>query len=170
MNEKEWLEKSLISYFIKAINNMHNTNYSITIHRDRPDFIIGDTLQNKNFGVEITHLFYDEEEAKELLGHVPMINSKVENIEHYINILNKLLNKKAHKAKAYDHSHELVLLVGITSPLFTWGDFENSREYIVIPQNDFSIICLVFFNEEHQNWEDLMFIKQECPICDINIV
>ncbi len=164
MNEKEWLEESLINYFIEAMNNMHNSNYSVIVHRDRPDFIVEDKQQSTKFGVEITHLYYDNEEAKELLGHEHMTYSKVENIEHYINILNKLLHKKVHKVEGYDQSFNLILLVGVTSPLFTRNDFENSREDIIVPENKFSVICLVFFNELNQNWEDLMFIKQVCPV------
>lgn len=170
MNEKEWLEESLIDYFIQAMNNMHKSNYQVVIHRDRPDFIIVEKFQNKKFGVEVTHLFYDPEEAKQLLGHQHLLDSKVENIEHYINILNKLLAKKTEKANGYDQSYDLVLLVGITSPLFTRDDFENSREDIIIPQSKFAIICLVFFNELNQNWEDLMFIKQVCPLCNSSSV
>lgn len=165
MNEKEWLEESLINYFIEAMNNMHNSNYSVIVHRDRPDFIVEDKQQSKKFGVEITHLYYDKEEAKELLGHEHMTDSKVENIEHYIDILNKLLHKKAQKVEGYDQSFNLILLVGVTSPLFTRDDFENSREDIIVPENKFSVICLVFFNELNQDWEDLMFIKQVCPVC-----
>lgn len=165
MNEKEWLEQSLINHFIEAMNNMHSSSYSVIVHRDRPDFLIKEMHQNKIFGVETTNLYYDQEEAKEILGHAHMVNSKVETIEHYINILNHLLCKKTEKAKGYDQNHELILLVGVTSPLFTRHDFENSKEDISIPENKYTIICLVFFNDLNQSWEDLMFIKYACPIC-----
>ena len=162
MDEKHWLERSLIDYFIDAMNKMHSANFSVIIHRDRPDFIIEDKIQDKKFGVEITHLFYDKDEAKDLLGHDSTLSSKVENIEHYIHILNLILTKKAEKAKGYLHDFDLVLLVGITSTLFNRDDFEVAQEDILVPENQFSTICLVFFNELNQNWEDLMFIKHEC--------
>ncbi len=164
MNEKLWLEESLINYFIKAMNNMHNSCYAVVTHMDRPDFIIKDTLKNKKFGVEVTNLYYDSDEAKELLGHEHAPFYKVENIEHYIYILNELLEKKAQKANGYYQKYDLILLVGITSPLFTRNDFENARDEIIIPESKFAVICLVFFNELNQDWEDLMFIKLECPV------
>lgn len=170
MNEKLWLEESLINYFIEAMNKIHGSSLKVVIHRDRPDFIIEDTQLDKKFGVEVTNLYYDTEEAKELLGREHNSISKVENIEHYIYILNRLLSKKSEKAGGYDQNHNLILLIGVTSPLFNRDDFENSRDEILIPENKFSVICLVFFNELNQNWEDLMFIKQECMVCGPNLL
>lgn len=159
MNEKQWLEKSLINYFMQAMNSMHNCCYMVVSHRDRPDFIIKENLSNKKFGVEVTHLYYDSEEAKELFGRGHLSIPKIETIEHYICILNKLLNKKFEKANGYYQSYDLILLIGITSSLFDRNDFENSREDIIISESKYSHICLVFFNELNQNWEDLMFLK-----------
>lgn len=161
MDEKHWLENRLMDYFIEAMNKMHGVNFSIVLHRDRPDFIIKDETHSTNFGVEITHLFYDQDEAKDLMCHDNFSYSKVENIEHYIHILNLILAKKAEKAKGYLQDYELILLVGVTSALFNRDDFEMAQENILVPENQFSTICLVFFNQLNQNWEDLMFLKQE---------
>lgn len=160
MNEKSWLEESLIHYFIDSINKMHGSNYCVTVRRERPDFVIADKSQNKKFGVEVTNLYYDNEDAREIFGRGTIDNSKVEHIEHYVYILNKLLAKKSHKAKGYDPRLNLMLVIGITSMLFDRKDFESSIPDIIIPDNRFSVICLVFFNELNKNWEDLMFIKQ----------
>lgn len=169
MNEKQWLEESLINYFTSVINTIFNFSFFVVTHRDRPDFIIKEPYRNKIFGVEVTNLYYDEEDAKEILGRGNINHPKIETIEHYIYMLNKLLEKKSRKAEGYDQNHELILLIGITSQLFTREDFENSREDIIIPQNRYSIICLVFFNESNQNWEDLMFIKHESSIFNFDI-
>lgn len=164
MNEKLWVEESLMNYFIDSMNKMHGLCYSIAVHKDRPDFIIEETKQNKIFGVEVTNLYYDNEDARELYGRGNMVNSKVENIEHYIYTLNQILCKKTVKAKGYDPNLDLILLIGITSLLFDRDDFENSIPDIFIPDNKFSVICLVFFNSYNKNWEDLMFIKQASPL------
>jgi len=163
MTEKQWLEKSLMDYFIDSMNKMHGLYYSIVAHKDRPDFIVKEKKQNKKFGVEVTNLYYDSEDAREIFGRGIMTNSKVENIEHYVFILNQLLDKKAHKSKGYDPNLDLILLIGVTSMLFDRNDFENSIPDIFIPESKFSIICLVFFNNFNKNWEDLMFIKHEAP-------
>lgn len=170
MNEKLWLEKSLMDYFIDSMNKMHGLNYSIVTHTDRPDFIIKETNHMKKFGVEVTNLYYDPEDAREIFGRGMMTTSKVESIEHYVYILNQLLCKKAQKSKGYDPSLELILLIGITSMLFDRDDFENSIPDIFIPDSKFSMICLVFFNSLNKNWEDLMFIKQASPILNSNII
>jgi len=163
MNEKLWLEESLMDYFIDSMNKMHGLSYSIVAHKDRPDFIIREKNQNKKFGVEVTNLYYDQEDAREIFGRGIITNSKVENIEHYVYILNQLLCKKAQKSKGYDPNLDLILLIGITSMLFDRNDFENSISDILLPESKFSIICLVFFNTLNKNWEDLMFIKHEAP-------
>lgn len=167
MTEKEWLESSLINYFIEALNNMHSLSCEVIVHRDRPDFIIEEKQNKLRYGVEVTHLFYDQEDAKDLLGHQSLNNSKFETIEHYINILNKLILQKSFKFSGYDHSHDLILLIGVTSPLFNRHDFEISREDIFIPSNNYSSICLVFSNDINKRWEDLMFLKQECKLFNL---
>ena len=68
MNEKEALEEAACLYFIDAYNKEHGTYFEIKEHRDKPDFLAGDHSTSETMGVEVTHLYYDSEEAKTLLG------------------------------------------------------------------------------------------------------
>ena len=70
MGEKEDLELAACIYFINRYNQEHNTNLELVKHTDKPDFILSDAVTGERVGVEVTHLYYDENEAKMILGRM----------------------------------------------------------------------------------------------------
>lgn len=96
MNEKEALEEAACLYFIDSYNKAHGTHFEIKEHKDKPDFLVEDSSTSETMGVEVTHLYYDSEEAKMLLGRLSL-HLRPDNKKNFYALadrLNDLLEKK----------------------------------------------------------------------------
>ena len=71
MNEKQNLELAACTYFIDSYNTIHRTSFQLIAHQDKPDCLLQDVVTGEQVGVEVTHLYYDTEEAKMVLGRLP---------------------------------------------------------------------------------------------------
>jgi len=159
MDEKRALEQAAAEEFVEAINRITGSRFQIIRHHDKPDIVIADSLTGRTIGVEVTHLFYDEEEARLLLGRpvdsVPAF--KIETMEEFTDRLNELLAQKAEKSDGYEFSGELGLLVRVVSPMFTKADFDRYERLIRVPDNDYHHIWLLFCDFDREKWD---IIKQ----------
>ncbi len=158
-DEKWLLEQNAAEFFVKALNDKLGTSYVVVLHGDRPDIVIEDINTHHRLGVEVTHLFYDAEEARMLLGRSDPRYKEAENMESYIHRLNHLLAQKAEKAKGYTNYGELALLVRVASPVFGLEDFNNYQILIQVPQCQYKYIWLLFYNFADKKWNLLKSIK-----------
>lgn len=159
LDEKWLLEQAAAENFVSTINNMYSTSYEILKHTDKPDILIGDQATGDKIGVEITHLFYDDEEAKTLLGKSPEIHNGLESAISLIGNLNRLLEQKAKKARGYDHNYQLALLVRVVSPVFDKKYFDRYESYIKVPDSDYRHIWLLFFDSENRGWNSIKTLQ-----------
>ncbi|WP_068962731.1 hypothetical protein [Desulfosporosinus sp. BG] len=151
-DEKWLLEESAAQALVQTLNTQQETSYEIVEHADRPDIVIENQLDGRRLGVEVTHLFYDSEEARLIFGRSHEHDHPPEYIEQYIGRLNALLQQKSEKAKGYSHEYPLALLIRVVSPLFHMYNFKTYASRIVVPPSDFQIIWLLFYDFLERRW------------------
>lgn len=152
LDEKWLLEESAALSLIETLNLEQGASFQIVSHSDRPDIVIEEQQTGQRIGVEVTHLFYDAEEARILLGRAKMTNHPPEYIEEYVKRLNALLKQKAEKVKGYNHQYPLALLIRIVSPVFHTHDFDAYADRIIVPPSDFIYIWLLFYDVFDHRW------------------
>ncbi|MDQ7096189.1 hypothetical protein REC12_21570 [Desulfosporosinus sp. PR] len=152
LDEKWLMEESAAQALVQLLNNQQGKRCRILKHADRPDIVIEDQQDGSRLGVEVTHLFYDSEEARSVLGRSHVQSHPPEYIEEYIRRLNILLQQKSEKAKGYSHQDPLALLIRVVSPIFHMLDFEAYAWKIVVPPSDFEIIWLLFYDFQVRDW------------------
>ena len=152
LDEKWLIEESAALALVEILNLQQGMKYVIFEHTDRPDIVIENQLDGTRLGVEITHLFYDSDEARSILGRSHERAHPPEYIEEYISRLNALLQQKSEKAKGYNHEYPLALLIRVVSPLFHMLNFKTFEARIVVPSSDFKIIWLLFYDFLERRW------------------
>lgn len=155
LDEKWIIEESAAQALVEILNSQKGKHYKIVTHDDKPDIVIENQADGTRLGVEVTHLFYDSEEARYVFGrsheevdHPP----DSEYIEGYVRRLNALLQQKSEKAKGYNHQYPLALLIRVVSPLFHICNFQVYASSIVVPPSDFEIIWLLFYDFVERRW------------------
>lgn len=149
--EKRLLEKHSVTAFTRKLEEDGRILKYIR-HRDMPDTVVSDVHGNE-IGVEVTYIFYDEDEARILLGKEPRNRTHRHQEAEIIDILNERLEKKAQKAAGYDFSGKLILLIHSPSPLAEEDTFEKFKKSIVIPESRYSEIWLIVEEEEKDDQE-----------------
>lgn len=154
LDEKWLIEESAALALVEILNIQQGKNYEIYMHGDRPDIVLENQTDGTRLGVEVTHLFYDSEEARIVFGrsreqsHPPA----PEYIVGYVRRLNALLQQKSEKAKGYNHEYPLALLIRVVSPVFHMCNFNAYKSSIVVPPSDFQIIWLLFYDFVERRW------------------
>lgn len=158
-SDKEGLEESAVKYFLEA----YPRKLRILEHSDKPDFILLDEDGQSKIGVEITHLYFDKNEAKMLLGRTREVEHGVMKAIDLINELNKLLEQKCNKIVAYKKHQSLFLVIRVTSPIFDITTFDAYENSIICPENNYDEIWLLLDdNDKNTRWTEL---KAICPKC-----
>lgn len=150
--EKWLLEEGAAFDLVEALNLEYGFSFVIVEHEDRPDIVIEDQSSGMRIGVEVTHLFYDSDEARMIFGRSLSNERPSENIEECIRRLNALLLQKAEKARGYDHKAPLALLVRVVSQVFRREDFPIYNAKIIVPESDFRYIWLLFYDFNLKRW------------------
>ncbi|WP_338552447.1 hypothetical protein [Paenibacillus sp. KS-LC4] len=135
--EKRELERTAVRIFIHLYNQNYESKLRLLYQRERPDAV----LQHRNhhiIGVEITHLFYDSEEAKRLLGRSKSPNLNLEVVEMLIAELNKRIQTKEMKINNYATAYPIALIIRNASPAFGMSDILRAKELIYKPQGRFT--------------------------------
>lgn len=148
MNEKQNLEKRAVQQFVRLYSTEHRNLEYISV-RDMPDVLTRDLESNTYVGIEVTDLFYDQFEAKMMLGKTPVKSHPLMNESELIKRLNELLIRKSESVKRYEFTDELFLLIEVPSPMFREELFEKFKKNIKIPQSRYSEIWLLLIDQEN---------------------
>lgn len=144
LKEKLKLEELAIDVFLKHYNSFRDDDLRVLEHRDRPDFLVQNLKTKEKVGVEITHLFYDDEEAKMVFGRPYKRIDNEFDFNELIFVLNHRLIDKTQDAKDYDFIGQIILAIRVASPAFDKYSFDLYEKDIIIPEKIFSEIWLVF--------------------------
>lgn len=134
--EKKDLERQAIQLFVQIYNCNHDSKYRLLYMQERPDSVL-EAGQGNRLGMEITHLFYDSDEAKKLLGRSKSKKDVTKSPEKLIDELNELISRKESKKKLYSSDYPISLLIRNMSPLYTMSDFIAASEHIYKPNHVF---------------------------------
>ncbi|WP_025678852.1 hypothetical protein [Paenibacillus massiliensis] len=145
-DEKSALEEAAINIFIDLYNFNRQDDLKVVEKQECPDYI----LKNKKedlIGIEVTHLFYDAEEAKMLLDRSNKELHGLEDSTNYIGTLNKLLKQKEKKIDKYDAIYPIALLIRNASPVYGMSDFLKYKSVIYKPEK----YCHIWFVSKDGN-------------------
>lgn len=158
--DKKQLERHAVDIFVDRFYNIFGAKYKILELRERPDALL-ETERGKKIGVEIAHLFKNQEEARFLLGKAEQLNLYFEVAEHYedhLIALNQLLRKKEKVISKYDVDFPIVLLIRSATPDLTYSRMKLLEEDLYIPQSCREIWLLLDDSHEH-DWGSLVKLK-----------
>ncbi|WP_133257484.1 hypothetical protein [Paenibacillus montanisoli] len=128
-SEKYLLENAAVNIFIQIYNQNYKDQLTIQVRQERPDVILAHAGQEFS-GLEITHLFYDSQQAKVLLGRSEDDFDRIETMDKSIDTLNELIKKKERIYRDLGLSHDLSLLIRNASPIYGMTDFLKHKECI----------------------------------------
>lgn len=158
-DEKWLLEEGAAYDLVEVLNLKYGLSFEVVEHNDRPDIVIEDYSNGMRIGVEVTHLFYDSDEARLIFGRSLNNERAPESIEECLRRLNSLLQQKAEKARGYDHESPLALLIRVVSQVFKREAFLANNANIIVPASDFQYIWLLFYDFHLKRWSDLEQLK-----------
>jgi hypothetical protein len=138
--EKKALERSAVHLFIDIFNGNHAKKYRLLYLQEKPDAVLEDDRLGK-LGLEITHLFYNKEEAMTVLGksseesgrHVQLLNVLIQE-------LNERIAVKERKKSGYCEDYPVSLLIRNASSLYGMSDILQVKERIRKPKGIFEDI------------------------------
>lgn len=160
-DEKKLLEKAAVYWFIQGVKKLCGIEYSIKKHFgedgiSKPDFIL--RAKDQEIALEVTHLFYDEHEARLLLGKSSHVSDEIQYVSKMLDTLNDIIANKVNKK--YDYSGRIELLIRSVSPAFAIPHFITNITNINLENTDsFYHIWLLSRNENSGDWSDLLQLK-----------
>jgi hypothetical protein len=141
-HEKRALERAAVKILIEIYNRNHDNKLRLLYQQERPDAVLQDSYHRK-IGMEITHLFYDSEEAKRLLGRSIDNIRKLEVIETLIEELNNRIIRKESKIDSYSTAYPIALIIRNVSPAFGMSHILSAKPLIYKPLGKFTNIWLI---------------------------
>lgn len=142
VSTKKKLEREAVDLFISLYNKTADNRLRLLYQQEKPDAVLMDSWGSK-LGLEITHLFYSEQEARQLFLREHRSIICIESIDSLIESLNQLVLRKEAKSKGYSSDYPLALLIRNLSPSFGWSDFNNAWDKIAAPSAAFTEIWLL---------------------------
>jgi hypothetical protein len=140
--EKRALEHAAVKIFIEINNLNHEIKYRLLYHQESPDAVLQDSLHRK-LGVEITHLFYDADEAKMVLGRSTQSMHGLEKLEKLVEELNIRIQRKESKMDSYSTEYPISLIIRNASPIFGMSDLLRAKHLIYKPIGKFLNIWFI---------------------------
>lgn len=153
VSTKKQLERDAVDLFIGLYNQTADNRLRLLYQREKPDAVLMDSRGNK-LGLEITHLFYSEQEARQLFQREHRSIICIESIDTLIDSLNQLVVRKEAKSAGYSSDYPLALLIRNLSPSFGWSDFNQAWDKIAAPSAAFIQIWLLIrdLSTDEQLW------------------
>lgn len=159
MDEKERLERRALAFFLRLYNRKWHTKYHIFMKGERPDFVVKDKLTSKVMGVEISHIFHDKKEAMMLLGRDQSNIHGIITAQDHVDVLVRVLKKKAQKVKKYPFKGQIVLVLRDFSRTFDAKTLFDHRLGLKIPGSIYKEIWYLSRSRPIKKWDRLLRLK-----------
>lgn len=137
--KRDW-ERQAIRLFIELYNREGpGAGYRLLYQQEKPDSVLEERgALRRKLGVEITHLFYSQEEAMRVMNHGrPPEAVGPGDFSVLLRELNLLIRKKVGKRASYSMDYPIALLIRNVSPGFGMSDFLARRGEVELPEGDF---------------------------------
>lgn len=157
-DEKSALEEAAVNIFVDLYNFNRKDYIEVAERRECPDYIIKN-IEGDFMGLEVTHLFYDSEEAKMRLGRSTKEMHGLENSTNIIGTLNELLKQKEKKIDKYNAPFPTALLIRNASPVFGMSCFLSNKRAIYKP-GKYTHVWFVSKDGNYNDWvmKDLLTV------------
>ncbi|NHN28434.1 hypothetical protein [Paenibacillus agricola] len=137
--EKRALERAAVRIMIEIYNRNHDNKLRLLYQQEKPDAVLEDAYRRK-IGMEITHLFYDAEEAKRLLGRSIDNIQRLAVIEQLIDVLNLRIQIKESKIQTYSNAYPNSLIIRNLSSSFGMSQILQAKDSLRPPLGKFTNI------------------------------
>ena len=159
MDEKERLERRALAFFLRLYNRKNATGYRILVKQERPDFLVKDRYSSKVIGVEISHIFHDKKEAMMILGRDPSHIHGIITAEDHIEVLQRVLKKKAEKFLGYDFEGPILLVIRDFNPIFDAKAIFDPKLHFKMPGSGYEEVWYMTRSKPIRKWDKLVRLK-----------
>jgi hypothetical protein len=159
MDEKERIERKALAYFLRLYNRKAGSKFRFLRKRERPDFEVRDKVTKEVLGVEISHIFHDKKEAMMYLGRD---NSNVHGLitaQDHVDVLMRVLKKKARKQKGYEFQWPTILVLRDFSKIFDARTVFDERLGLKVPASGYKEIWYLSRTRPIKKWDKLVRLK-----------
>lgn len=147
-------QEAILERFLSAYEKMFAVRLTKGSRRERPDYEVGDPLSNERFGLEVTGVYQNEEEAKIQYGEIKDWVKITGSLDSLVDAINNVIAKKAKKSNSYEYDRHMDLAVWLGSITYNHSyDVDFIRHEIIIPENSFSRIWLIVRDKENYSPE-----------------
>lgn len=153
------LERKALAYFLRLYNRKKNTKYHLLVKGECPDFIVKDKLSGKVMGVEISHIFHDKKEAMMFLGRNPSHIHGIITAQDHVDVLMRILSKKAEKVKKYAFRGRTILVLRDFSRIFDAETLFDHRLGLKVPASEYREIWYLCRTRPVKKWDKLVQLK-----------
>ncbi len=159
MKEKERLERRALAFFLRLYYRKFETKYRLLEKRERPDFLVRDKISEDIVGVEISHIFHDKKEAMMMLGRSADHIHGIITAEDHVNVMMRVLQKKAEKVKQYPFDGPIMLVLRDFSALFDPQSIIDYHLGLKVPKSDYFEVWYLTRSGTAEKWDHLMQIQ-----------
>lgn len=159
MEEKERIEREALAYFLRLYNRKMGSKFRLLKKRERPDFEVRDKLSKDCLGVEISHIFHDKKEAMMFLGRDESNVHGIITAQDHVDVLMRVLKKKALKQKGYDCDWPVILVLRDFSKIFDVKTIFDERLGLKIPGSGYEEVWYLTRTRPVKKWDKLVRLK-----------
>jgi len=142
-------QEAILERFFIAYEKMFAIRLTMVSRRERPDYEVSDPFSSERFGLEVTGVYQDEEEAKIQYGEIEDWVKITGSLDNLVDAINTVISKKAKKSNSYEYDSHMDLAVWMGSITYNHSyDVDFIRHEIIIPENSFSRIWLILRDTE----------------------
>lgn len=141
-DEKKALEQAAIDIFLELYNVNNEVALQMVRQQEKPDALLEDAGGGR-IGLEVTHLFYDTEEARLMMSRSELTKPGAEVLETFIKVINNRIVSKELKFQDYSHDYPCMLLIRNVSLLFGMSDVLSLKHKLVPPSGLFTQVWLL---------------------------
>ncbi len=159
MDEKERIEREALAYFLRLYNRRNDTKFRLWKKRERPDFEVRDKVTKRVIGVEISHIFHDKKEAMMFLGRDPSHVHGIITAQDHVDVLMRVLRKKAEKVADYPFEGPVILVLRDFSKIFDATTLFDARLGLKVPGSGYEEIWYMTRSKPVKKWDNLVRLK-----------
>ncbi len=156
MDEKERIERAALTFFLRLYNRRTNNKFRYLEKRERPDFVVRNLKSKELLGVEISHIFHDKKEAMMFLGRDDSKFHGIITAKDHIDVLVRVLNKKAEKAKQYPYIGPMILVIRDYSRIFDASTLFNYGRGLKVPNSIYKEIWYLSRSKPVKKWDEIV--------------
>lgn len=142
MKRRKGARASRYRYFLELYNINNPIALQMVRQQEKPDALLVDA-NNELIGLEVTHLFYDMEEARLMMSRSELTKPGAEVLDNFIKVINDRIVSKEHKLQDYSHEYPCMLLIRNVSLLFGMSDVLSFKHKLVPPSGMFTQVWLL---------------------------